>query len=72
MRALLHEAAAAVHPLVHAQRATAAGAAAAGLFTLGGYLGEQEQQRQRARQRWEEEAGWGPPPGLARPPSPPG
>ncbi len=57
VRALLAEAAAAAHPLVHAQRSLGAGAAAAGLFALGGLL-EQEQQRMDAaaerRREWEE------------------
>ena len=61
MRAVLAEAAAAVHPLVHAQRTVGAGAAAAGLFALGGWL-EQEKQRMDAaaeRQRAWEEQQWG-------------
>lgn len=55
MRSALAEAAAAVHPLVHAQRTVGAGAAAAGLFALGGYL---EQERQRQEQAAERQRAW--------------
>lgn len=61
VRAVLAEAAAAVHPLVHAQRTLGAGAAAAGLFAVGGLL-EQEQRRMAVaaeqQRAWEEEQ-WG-------------
>lgn len=61
VRALLAEAAATVHPLVHAQRTVGAGAAAAGLFALGGYLDQEKQRQEQAAERqrvWAEEQ-WG-------------
>lgn len=62
VRTALCETAASLRPLLHVQRSAAHGAAAAGLFALGGWL-EQEQQREQqraaARQQWSEGPGWG-------------